>query len=72
MYKGLHPWVIGRLNIFIKDTVEYINAEGESCPCDRGIKYFIKDIIEYTDVAAASCLGNRGIKYIYTRYCRIY
>jgi hypothetical protein len=55
----------------MQDDVEYVNVEGASCPCNKGIKYFIKDIVEYIDVEGAACLGNRGIKYLYTRCCRI-
>ena len=50
MQQRLHGWVIGGLYIFIQDDMEYINVEGSSCPCNRGIQYFIKDIVEYIDV----------------------
>ena len=64
MYKGFHAWVIAGINIFIQDSVEYINVVGASCPCNTGIKNIIKDIVEYIDVVAASCLDNRGIEYV--------
>jgi hypothetical protein len=66
MYHFLQTCVIGGLNIFIQDDVEYINVEGALCPCYRVIKYFIKYILQYINVALSSCLCNRGFKYLYT------
>jgi hypothetical protein len=40
MKKRLHSPEIGELVISIVDTAEYIDAEGASCPGNRGIIYF--------------------------------
>jgi hypothetical protein len=47
----------------IQDIVEYINAEGESFLCNRGLNIRIKYIVEHINVAGASRPCNRGIKY---------
>jgi len=52
------------LYIFIQVDVEYINIEGATCPCDRGIMYLIKIILENIHVTGASFLGNGRINYI--------
>jgi len=36
---GVHDLVMGGLNISIRDIVESIDVEGESCMDNRGIKY---------------------------------
>jgi hypothetical protein len=42
MYKEIHARVIGGLNIFIQDIVEYIDIEGASSSGNRGIKYIYR------------------------------
>jgi hypothetical protein len=41
MQKGLHAPGISILNIFVSDILEYINAEGASCPGNKYMKYFL-------------------------------
>jgi hypothetical protein len=42
IYKRLHTWVIGGLNIFIKDIVEYINVEVLDAPVIGGLSILLK------------------------------
>jgi len=40
MLKGIHALVLGGLCIFKNNIIEYIYAEGDSCPGARRIMYF--------------------------------
>jgi hypothetical protein len=42
---GIRAWVMGGLNISVRDTVECIDVEGDSCLGNGGIKNIIKDIV---------------------------
>ena len=64
MQKGLYAPVQGRLNIFIKYIVEYINAEGFYALIHRRINIFIKYIVEYISAERALCPDNARIKYV--------
>jgi hypothetical protein len=45
----------GYCRIYWCRGVEYIDAEGSSCPLIGGLNTFVQDIVEYIDVEGSSC-----------------
>jgi len=39
---GIHAWVMGGLNISVRDIVECIDVKGDSCLGNKGLRILLK------------------------------
>jgi hypothetical protein len=49
-----------RIIHFISNTVEYVDAGGDSCSGNGGIIHLIEGIVKYIDVVGVSCPSTGG------------